>query len=68
MFVDTLYPSIRFGHEKFRVYDLLDCKDNTILHSQANRSPINAYKRKYSVYISSVANPEFSTALFAYST
>ena len=69
MLVNALYASVRVWDEQFGVYNLLYREDNAILDSEANGCPISKhYKHENHITNLLFTDPEFSTALLAYST
>jgi hypothetical protein len=66
--VNNLDSAIGLWHQEFGMDDLLDSENYTVLDTQSNGGPIiNPVLENFGTY-NACTNPEFSTALLAYST
>jgi hypothetical protein len=66
--VNYLDSAIGLWHQEFGMDDLLNSENYAVLDTQSNGSPVkNAVLEKFGTY-NAWPNPEFSTALLAYST
>jgi hypothetical protein len=67
MSVDSLNATVRAGDKEFRVDELFNSEDDTILDLEADSSPVHAIEGQQ-IASKKSKYPEFSTALLAYST
>ena len=68
--VYRLYPPIGIRHEELRVHQLLHSKYYSVFDAKTDGSSANSVRVNISIHVecTMLAHPEFSTALFAYST
>lgn len=66
--VYTLYPPVCLRDKQFGMDDLLDRQNNAVLYSQSDGSSVDIFRTVGITFRQEMSNPEFSTALLAYST